>query len=102
VVMCKGKKGNTDARSFRVNLALLSVFGIGSYLFALYWLFVLYWSERALVVLALVGLLVVHMPLSFFILCPKCGYNDTCPMAKVHKAFKKRSEFDNDGGTLSG
>lgn len=102
VVMCKGKKGNTDARSFRVNLAMLSVFGIGSYLFALYWLFVLYWSERALVVLALVGLLVVHMPISFFILCPKCGYNDTCPMAKVHKAFKKRSEFDNDGGTLSG
>jgi dipeptidyl aminopeptidase/acylaminoacyl peptidase len=29
------------------------------------------------------------MPLSFFILCPKCGYNDTCPMARVHKAPKK-------------
>ena len=84
--MCKDQ--NSSARSFKINLALLGVFGIGSYLFAFYWLFVLYWSERAIVVLALLGLLVVHMPLSFFILCPKCGYNDNCPMAKVQKVFK--------------
>lgn len=88
-VMRQGEKGRSGPRSFKVNLALLGVFGIGSYLFAFYWLIVLYWPERALVVLALAGLLVVHMPLSFFILCPKCGYNDTCPMAKVHKAVKK-------------
>jgi hypothetical protein len=88
-MMCKGKKKSSGARSFKVNLALLGVFGIGSYLFAFYWLFVLYWSARAIVVLALLGLLMLHMPLSFFILCPKCGYNDACPMAKVHKTFKK-------------
>jgi hypothetical protein len=86
-MMYKDKSSGT--RSFRVNLALLGVFGIGSYLFAFYWLFVLYWPKRAPVVLALPGLLVLHMPLSFFILCPKCGYNDTCPMAKVQKTFKK-------------
>ena len=100
-VVCKGTKGS-GARSFKVNLALLGVFGIGSYLFAFYWLFVLYWSERAIVVLALLGLLMLHMPLSFFLLCPKCAHNDTCPMAKVHKAFKNSGELENDGGTLSG
>ena len=62
----------------------------------------LYWSERAIVVLALLGLLMLHMPLSFFLLCPKCAHNDTCPMAKVHKAFKNSGELENDGGTLSG
>ena len=99
-VICKGK--SSSPRSFRVNLALLGVFGIGSYLFAFYWLFALYWSEHAIVVLALLGLLMLHMPLSFFLLCPKCAHNDTCPMAKVHKAFKNSGELDNDGGTLSG
>jgi hypothetical protein len=84
-----------DTRSFKGNLTLLSIFGIGSYLFAFYWLFVLYWSERAIVVLALLGLLLLHMPLSFFILCPRCGYNDTCPMAKVHKAFTNGGESNN-------
>ena len=84
-------------RSFRVTLVLLGVFGIGSYLFAFYWLFALYWRGRAVVVLALLGLLILHMPLSFFILCPKCGYNDTCPMAKVHKIVKRSHEGNDDG-----
>jgi hypothetical protein len=84
----KDKEKSTGARSFKVNLALLGVFGIGSYIFAFYWLFVLYWPGRAMVVLTLLGLLVLHMPLSFFILCPKCGYNDVCPMARVQKTFK--------------
>jgi hypothetical protein len=97
-VMCRGNRSGSGARSFKVNLALLGVFGIGSYLFAFYWLFVLYWPERAIVVLVLLGLLILHMPLSFFLLCPKCGYNDTCPMAKVHKAFKKDREADRGGG----
>ena len=79
-------------RSFKGSLILLGIFGIGSYLFAFYWLFVLYWSKCAIVVLVLLGLLLLHMPLSFFILCPRCGYNDTCPMAKVHKAFKNGGE----------
>ena len=87
-----------STRSFRVPLVLLGVFGIGSYLFAFYWLFALYWPSRAIVVLALLGLLILHMPLSFFILCPKCSYNDTCPMAKVHKAVKKSHKRDDDGG----
>jgi hypothetical protein len=100
-LMCKGKKRRSGIRSFKVNLALLGVFGIGSYLFAFYWLFVESWPERAIVVLVLVGLLVLHMPLSFFILCPKCSYNDTCPMAKVPKAFKKGSESDSGGGHSS-
>jgi hypothetical protein len=100
-MMWKSQQRSSGPRSFRLNLALLGVFGIGSYLFAFYWLFVLYWSERAIVVLTLLGLLILHMPLSFFILCPKCGYNDTCPMAKVEKAFKRGSESGSSGGTPS-
>ena len=76
-------------RSFKVDLALLGVFGIGSYLFAFYWLFVLYWSEHFVIVLVLLGLLLLYMPLSFFLLCPKCGYNTICPMARVHKTFSR-------------
>jgi apolipoprotein N-acyltransferase len=93
----RGQEKPSGIRSFRVNLILLGLFGIGSYLFAFYWLFVLYWPERAVLVLALLGLVIVHMPLSFFILCPKCSYNDTCPMARVHKAVKRGPEADNDG-----
>lgn len=101
-LMCKGNKGSSDVRSSKINLALLGVFGMGSYLFAFYWLFMEYWPERAIVVLALLGLLVLHIPLSFFLLCPKCGYNDTCPMAKVQKALKKGSESDYGEGCSSG
>jgi hypothetical protein len=85
----KTAKKPAGIRSSRANLVLLGVFGIGSYLFAFYWLFTLYWPGRVVLVLALLGLLILHIPLSFFILCPKCSYNDTCPMAKVHKTVKK-------------
>jgi hypothetical protein len=97
-LVCRGERTNSGARSFRVNLALLGLFGIGSYLFAFYWLFVTYWPERAIVVLVLLALLILHMPLSFFILCPKCGYNDICPMARVEKTFKQSGESDSDAG----
>jgi hypothetical protein len=82
------KEEGSGPRSFKLPLALMGVFGIGSYVFVTYWLFRLYWGDRPLVVLALLALLIVHMPLSFFLLCPNCGYKHTCPMAKVHKAFK--------------
>jgi hypothetical protein len=75
-------------RSFKKELLLLGIIGIGSYAFAIYWLFRIYWESFPLVVLALIALLLMHMPLSFFILCPKCGYNDTCPMSKVHKSIE--------------
>jgi hypothetical protein len=91
-LVCKGKESKSRKRSLRVNLALLGLFGVGSYIFALYWLFVLYWSENGLVVLVLLGCLLVHMPLSFFLLCPKCSYNDICPMARVQKTFKNGGE----------
>jgi hypothetical protein len=100
-MLCKGRKQRSSPRSFKVNLALLGVFGIGSYLFAFYWLFVEYWPDRAIVVLTLLGLLMLHMPLSFFILCPKCSYSDICPMARVQKAFKKGGESDSGGGISS-
>ena len=90
LVIYKNKERVTGARSFKPNLALLGVFGIGSYVFGFYWLFRLYWREHPVVVLVLLALLFVHMPLSFFLLCPKCSYNDTCPRANVHKMFKKR------------
>jgi hypothetical protein len=87
-LMHKGREDrDSDGRSVKVSLALLGVFGIGSYLFAFYWLFLLYWDERPATVLALLALLLVHMPLSFFILCPKCSYKDTCPMGGVHRAL---------------
>jgi hypothetical protein len=97
-MMYRGKTPGAGARSFKIDLFLLSVFGVGSYIFAFYWLFTLYWPQYAIVVLALLGLLVLHMPLSFFILCPKCGYNDVCPMAKVHQVFKNGGESDTGGG----
>jgi hypothetical protein len=87
-LMCKEVKQDAAPRSFKLNLALLGVFGVGSYIYAFYWLFVLYWPERLIAVLVLLVLLILHMPLSFFILCPKCGYNDICPMSKVQKTFK--------------
>jgi hypothetical protein len=91
-LVCKGKERISRERSFKVNLVLLGLFGIGSYIFAFYWLFVLYWSENKLVLLVLLGCLLVHMPLSFFLLCPKCSYNDICPMARVQKTFKNGGE----------
>jgi hypothetical protein len=91
-LICKGEERNSGGRSFKVNLVLLGVFGVGSYIYAFFWLFVLYWNEFAWVVLVLLGCLLLHMPLSFFILCPKCGYNDTCPMARVQKTFNKDGE----------
>jgi hypothetical protein len=86
------KAQTRSGRSFRVDLAMMGLFGIGSYLFAFYWLFVLSWKENYILVLILIGCLLLYMPLSFFLLCPKCGYNDVCPMAKVHKAFKEGGE----------
>jgi len=87
-LIIKANSKKPRSQSFKVDLALLGVFGIGSYLFAFYWLFVLYWSEYYVIVLVLLGFLLLYMTLSFFLLCPKCGYNDICPMARVHKAFK--------------
>jgi hypothetical protein len=87
-IIIKANRKKSTPRSFKVDLALLGVFGIGSYLFAFYWLFILYWSEYYIIVLLLFGLLLLYMPLSFFLLCPKCGYNHKYPMARVHKMFK--------------
>jgi hypothetical protein len=92
-LISKRKAIAPEKRSFKLNLVLLSLFGSGSYIFAFYWLFVLYWNKNALIVLILLGCLLLHMPLSFFILCPKCSYNEICPMAKVHKQFKKDTDI---------
>jgi hypothetical protein len=91
------KERGSGPRSFKINLALLGILGIGSYVFDFYWLFRFYWHEHPLAVLGLLALLLLHMPLSFFILCPKCGYNDTCPMAKVHEVFEKGSDSGSRG-----
>ena len=101
MVMYKDKERASGVRSFKVNLALLGIFGIGSYAFAFYWLYRLHWSEHPLVVLGLLALLLLHMPLSFFILCPKCSYNDTCPIARVYRVVKKGSDFDGRGQASS-
>lgn len=96
-VLYKRKKREPGIHSFKIHLILLGVFGIGGYIFGFYWLFRLYWQEHPLVVIGLLLFLLLHMPLSFFILCPKCSYNDTCPMANVHKVFKKVSNSEEDG-----
>ncbi len=88
LVLHRNQDRISPTRSFKNELILLGIIGVGSYLFAFYWLFRIYWQSSPLVVLALLAFLLVHMPLSFFILCPKCGYNDTCPMSKVHKAIE--------------
>lgn len=94
MVMYKDSEMGSGARSFKANLALMGIFGISSYVFIFYWLFHLYWHEHPLIVLGLLFLLLLHMPLSFFLLCPKCGYNDTCPMANVYRVIKKGNDFD--------
>jgi hypothetical protein len=75
-------------RSFTPDVLMIGLFGLGGYLFAFYWLIVLYGAEYPVGVAALAGLLLLYMGLSFFLLCPKCGYNDICPMSRVHKTFK--------------
>jgi hypothetical protein len=100
-VIYRNGERKAGSRSSKANLVALGVLGLGSYVFAFYWLFRLYWEAHPLVVLALLALLIVHMPLSFFLLCPKCGYNDTCPMANVHKAFKGASNPGGEGSAQS-
>jgi len=85
----KGKAGRTQQPSTRTSLTILGIFGIGSYIYAFYWLIVWYWGGKKALILVLLGLVILHMPLSFFILCPRCGYNETCPMAKVSKIIEK-------------
>lgn len=75
-------------RSFAVDVLLIGLFGLGGYLFAFYWLIALYGAPYPAAVAALAVLLLLYMGLSFFLLCPKCSYNDICPMAKVHKTFR--------------
>jgi hypothetical protein len=75
-------------RSFKSELTLLGVLGLGHYVFTFYWLFRLYLQPSPLAVLLLLALLIVHMPLSFFIICPKGGYNDTCPMSRVSRTLQ--------------
>jgi hypothetical protein len=81
-------KAHSPPRSFKLDLFFLGIFGFGSYLFAFCYLIGLYWAEYGAILLALPGLLLLYMALSFFLLCPKCGYNSVCPMAKVHKTFQ--------------
>lgn len=97
MVMYKDTERSFAPRSFKINLVLLGIFGMGSYAFVFYWLIRLYWQEYPLVILGLLTLLLLHMPLSFFMLCPKCGYNETCPMAKVHMVFKRGSDVGGGG-----
>jgi hypothetical protein len=75
-------------RSFAVDVFLIGLFGLGGYIFAFYWLIVLYGAHYPAAVAGLAVLLLLYMGLSFFLLCPKCSYNDICPMAKVHKTFR--------------
>ena len=56
-------------RSFKPNLLWMGVLGIGNYAFGFIWLYVYYWREQYLIILALLALLLLHMPLSFFLLC---------------------------------
>jgi len=90
----KGRVRDSRSQSFKANLLLIGAFGMGSYVFGFYWLFRLYWHEHPIIVLGLLALLLIHMPLSFFLLCPKCSYNDTCPMANVYNVFQKKSDFN--------
>jgi hypothetical protein len=97
MILYKQQGSFSGPRSFKVNLILLGTFGVGSYIFGFYWLFRLYWNEHPIVVVALLVFLILHMPLSFFILCPKCSYNDICPMANVHKVFKRDHKYEERG-----
>jgi hypothetical protein len=89
LLMYRGSRQGLKQRTLLFNIALLSVFGIGSYVFAFAWLFALYWPKYAALILSLLALLLLHMPLSFFLLCPNYGYNETCPMAKAHTIFRR-------------
>jgi hypothetical protein len=89
IIFKKGIK-REKINSFTADLLLLGLFGIGSYIFAFYYLFILYWTNYYLVIIILLVLLLLNMGLSFFLLCPKCSYNTICPIARVYKTVNKK------------
>jgi len=80
------RKRNFEPRFFKVNATLTEISVIIALLFPIYWLLSLNWYY----LVAFLSLIVVHIVLFYPIICPKCGYNDTCPGGQVvHKLFKK-------------
>jgi hypothetical protein len=80
------KKRNFEPRFFKVNATLTEISVIIALLFPVYWLLSLNWYY----LVAFLSLIVVHIVLFYPIICPKCGYNDTCPGGQVvHKLLEK-------------
>jgi len=80
------RKRNFEPGFFRVNATLTEISVIIALLFPVYWLLSLNWYY----LVVFLSLIVVHIVLFYPIICPKCGYNDTCPGGQVvHKLFKK-------------
>jgi hypothetical protein len=89
LLIYRGTRQTVKRRTLLLNLGMVGIFGIGSYIFAFAWLFSLYWPKYAALILSLLALLLLHMPLSFFLLCPNCSYNEVCPMANVNTFFRR-------------
>ena len=68
-----------DPRFFQNNATIAEVFVIVMVLFTGFWLWTLKWWY-AMVMLLLIA---DHMVSFLVLICPKCGYNQTCPAGKV-------------------
>ncbi len=75
-----------DARIYNIfaNLGQLAVLAFLA--FAAYWLSTLSWWY----VLGLLALTIIHAILFLALLCPKCGYRETCPAGKTACSLFRR------------
>jgi len=64
-----------DKEKFERSANIAMSFLAAALLFAFYWLYTIGW----LYVVAVFLLMVLHTVLMLWLICPKCGYNDTCP-----------------------
>jgi hypothetical protein len=77
-----------DDRFFKTNATLGELSILAILVYSAGWLATLSWWYVLIVVL----LAAVHMVLFLTLLCPKCGYNETCPAGQsACRVFKRRA-----------
>jgi len=78
------KKKQYSKKTIKISAIFVGIFGILYYFIGFISLIILYWNDSLLiVVLILLGLLIIHIFLSFLSLCPNCNNKEKCPMARV-------------------
>jgi hypothetical protein len=75
-----------DPRFFEVNATLGEISVLAILVFSAFWLATLSWWYVA----ALLLLVTLHLALFLTLICPRCGYNETCPAGKTACRFIRR------------